>query len=91
MVGHCALDVQYKTESVHAVAHGQALTSEHDIDEVMHYIVKKHIGSNRAVHLFTFSFRPFTVENLKMLTRSKWIWKIARYVVFGSKDKFGWN
>lgn len=57
MVGHCALDVQCKTESVHAVAHGQALTSEHDINEVMHYIVKKHIGSNRAVHLLTFSFR----------------------------------
>lgn len=37
VLGNCVLAVQYETKSVHAVAHGQAFTPEHAIDEVMHY------------------------------------------------------
>lgn len=35
------------------------------------YIVRKHIGPNRVVHLSTFSLKLFSVEDLKMLTSSK--------------------
>lgn len=45
------------------------------------YILRKHIDPNMVVHLSTFSLKLCSVEDLKMLTSSKSIWKITWSVI----------